>query len=66
MQEPENEKARGGQNVTQRDGGSKVSHERDGVAWSEWGRDLPTCVLAAFIVTHRMQIVNRAAYTYLY
>ena len=40
----------------------KVNHERD--LWSERGRDLPTCVFAAFIVTLRMQIVNRAAYMY--
>jgi len=63
MQGRENEKARGGRNVAQRDGESKVSHERD--LWSERGHDLPTCVLATFIVTLRMQIVNRAAYMYL-
>lgn len=54
----------GGKNVVQRDGGPKVSHERD--LWSERGHDLPTCVLAAFIVTLGMQIVNRAAYMHLY
>lgn len=42
----ENEKAGGSKNVAQRDGGPKVSHERD--LWSERGHDSPTCVLAHF------------------
>lgn len=46
------------------DGRLRADRERD--LWSEPGRGLPTFVLAAFIVTLRMQIAKRAHTTYVH